>query len=393
MPLPLLALALSSFGIGTGEFVIMGLLLEVSGDLGVSVPAAGMLVTGYALGVALGSPLLALATARMGRRPVLVGLLLLFVVGNLCCAVAPDYTTLMIARVITSLCHGSFYGIGAVVAGEIAPPGRRARAIAIMFMGLTIANVMGVPLGTFVGQLFGWRSTFLGVAAIGLVAAVTLQVWLPHDLQRPQGGIMLEVRSLGRLQVVLAMAISVMISTCFFSVFTYIAPILQQVTGITPDGVTAVLFLFGIGLTIGNLMGGRLADWRLMPGLIACFAVLSVVMALFNWTVYSPWAAIVTMFLWGIADFAVASPLQTRVVNEASGAPNLASTLNQSAFNLGNALGASIGGFAIDQGLDYARLPWLGCVMALCALGLTVFSHAIDRRRAEVRLQSGVVAG
>ncbi|PWR23200.1 MFS transporter [Zavarzinia compransoris] len=382
MPLPLLALAIASFGIGTTEFVIMGLLLDVSRDLGVSVPQAGLLVSGYALGVAVGSPILALATARMPRRQALIGLMGIFIAGNLACALAPDYGSLMAARVLTSFCHGAFFGLGAVVAGEVVPPERQARAIAMMFAGLTLANVLGVPFGTALGQAFGWRSTFVAVVGIGLVAALALHVWLPRNLSVSTGSLLREVRSLGRVQVFLAMAISVLASASLFSVFTYIAPILETVTRIEASTVTYVLLVFGVGLTLGNFLGGRLADWRLMPTVIGCFIAAAAVLGLFLFTSAWFWPAVATVFVWGAIVFALVAPLQMRVVNEASGAPNLASTLNQGAFNLGNASGAWIGGVAIDRGLAYADMPAIGIVLALAALALTLWSYALDRRQA-----------
>lgn len=224
MSLPLIALALAAFGIGTTEFVIMGLLLDVSRDLSVTVPQAGMLVSGYALGVALGSPILGLLTARMPRRQVLLGLMGIFIAGNFYCAIAPDYGSLMAARILTSFCHGAFFGLGAVVAGEVVAPHRQASAIAMMFAGLTIANILGVPFGTALGQSFGWRSTFFAVTGIGVVAAIALWAWLPHNLTVVTGSLMREVRSLARLQVYLAMLLSVLASASLFSVLTYIAP-------------------------------------------------------------------------------------------------------------------------------------------------------------------------
>ncbi|GGC87743.1 hypothetical protein GCM10010994_52170 [Chelatococcus reniformis] len=263
--LPLLALAIASFGIGTTEFVIMGLLPDVATDLAVTIPQAGLLVTGYALSVTFGSPILAIATARMQRKRALLVLIAIFILGNLLCAVAPGYALLMAARIVTALCHGAFFGLGAVVAAALVEPHRRAQAIAMMFAGLTLANVLGVPFGTALGQALGWRDTFFAVAAIGVLAALALQAWLPRELPVPPMDLAREARSLGRVQVLLAMLISVVTSASLFSVFTYIAPILEQVSGVSQHGVTLMLLLFGVGLTIGNVLGGRLADAR-RPG-------------------------------------------------------------------------------------------------------------------------------
>ncbi|WP_188576130.1 MFS transporter [Tistrella bauzanensis] len=380
LPLPLVAIALASFGIGTTEFVIMGLLPDVARDLGVDIPAAGLLVTGYALGVTFGAPVLAVLTAGMNRRTALLLLMAIFILGNLLCAVAPDYRMLMAARVVTAFCHGAFFGLGAVVAAQVVAPEKRGQAIAIMFSGLTLANVLGVPFGTALGQELGWRSTFWAVVMIGVVAAGALWAWLPRSLHAGTAGLLGEVRSLGRRQVLLAMLISVLSSASLFSVFTYIVPMLQDVTGIAPGRVTLVLLLLGVGLTIGNLIGGRLGDWRLMPAVIGLFVAVMLVLAAFTQTLHAVWPAVLSVFLWGMVAFALVSPLQMRVVTEARGAPNLASTLNQGAFNLGNAAGAWIGGLAIGHGLSYDRIPWIGVALAAIGLGFSLLSHWLDRR-------------
>lgn len=380
MQLPLLALAMASFGIGTTEFVIMGLLPEVAADLSVSIPAAGLLVTGYALGVVIGAPIVAIITNALPRKATLIGLASVFVVGNFLCAVAPDYWFLMAARVVTAFCHGAFFGIGAVVAASLVPPNQRASAIALMFAGLTLANVLGVPLGTALGQALGWRSTFWAVVIIGIAAVSAIAIWVPRDIPHSAGNIIREFAVLKRPQVLLTMMMSVLASASLFSVFTYIAPLLRDVTGLAPHSVTYVLLLFGVGITIGNLLGGRLADWRLMPSLMAIFVGLAAVLVVFVFV--SPFAAltVATVFVWGILVFAVVAPIQMRVVDAAVGAPNLASTLNQGAFNLGNATGAWIGGAAITFGVGYAELPWVGAALAVGALGLCVVSQALERR-------------
>ncbi|MCK0209814.1 MFS transporter [Starkeya koreensis] len=380
MQLPLLALAMASFGIGTTEFVIMGLLPEVAADLSVTIPAAGLLVTGYALGVVIGAPIVAIITNPLPRKATLIGLASMFVVGNLLCAIAPDYWFLMGARVVTAFCHGAFFGIGAVVAASLVPPNQRASAIALMFAGLTLANVLGVPLGTALGQHLGWRSTFWAVVIIGIFAVSAIALWVPRDIPHSAGNILREFGVLRRPQVVLTMLISVMASASLFSVFTYIAPLLRNVTGLPAHTVTYVLLLFGVGITIGNLLGGRLADWRLMPSLMGTFIGLAAVLVAFVFLAPFAVAAIATVFVWGILVFAVVAPIQMRVVDAAVGAPNLASTLNQGAFNLGNAAGAWVGGAAITVGVGYAELPWVGAALAVGALGLCVLSQALERR-------------
>jgi MFS transporter, DHA1 family, inner membrane transport protein len=377
--LALLALAMASFGIGTTEFVIMGLLPNVAGDLSVSIPKAGLLVSGYALGVAFGAPILAVATARLDRRKALLLLIGIFILGNFLCAVAPSYGLLMAARVATAFCHGAFFGLGSVVAAQVVPVEKRAQAIALMFTGLTLANVLGVPFGTALGQALGWRATFWVVAGIGVAAAVALYAWLPRSLPASGASLMQEARSLGRKQVLLAMLISVLASASLFSVFTYIAPILEKVTRESPHQVTWALVVFGAGLTLGNLVGGRLGDWRLMPSVIAIFILLIGVLCGFTLTDRVPWLALPTLFVWGALTFALVSPLQMRVMNEASDAPNLASTLNQGAFNLGNASGAFAGGIALTDGLAYGSIPWIGAALATAGLAFSVLSYALDR--------------
>jgi DHA1 family inner membrane transport protein len=369
---------MASFGIGTTEFVIMGLLPDVAGDLGVTIPQAGFLVTGYALSVAFGSPFIAIATARMERRRALLLLIAIFILGNLLCALAPNYSLLMAARISTALCHGAFFGLGAVVAASLVPTQKKAQAIAMMFAGLALANVLGVPFGTALGEALGWRETFWAVAGIGLLAALALYAWLPHNIPVPQVNFIQEARSLGSTQVILAMLISALASASLFVVFTYITPILENVTRISPDAVTLMLLLFGVGLTAGNLLGGRLGDWKLMPSVIGILAILILVLALFTATSSSLMPAAVTIFAWGVLAFALISPLQMRVVNTAAQAPNLASTLNQGAFNLGNAIGAWIGGVSLTYGVPYHELPWIGSALAAAALLIGVVSHRLD---------------
>ena len=384
MQLPLIALAMASFGIGTTEFVIMGLLPEVAADLGVSIPAAGLLITGYAMGVVIGAPIVAIVTNSLPRKATLIGLSSVFVLGNFLCAIAPDYWTLMAARVVTAFCHGAFFGIGAVVAASLVPPNQRASAMAVMFAGLTIANVLGVPLGTAFGQMFGWRATFWAVVAIGIVAVAGIALWVPANIPHTHSRILREFGVLRRPQVLLAMAMSVLASASLFTVFTYIAPLLREVTGLEPRAVTVVLLLFGVGITIGNFIGGRLADWKLMPSLMGIFVGLAAVLVGLVFTAHAELPAIATVFVWGVLVFAVVAPIQMRVVDSAVGAPSLASTLNQGAFNLGNASGAWIGGAALTAGLDYAQLPWVGAALAVVALGVCAVSVSLERRPAGI---------
>lgn len=379
MPLSLLSLAVAAFGIGTTEFVIMGLLPDVARDLGVSIPDAGLLVSGYALGVVIGAPLLAILTARLPRKATLVGLMGLFIVGNVLCALSPTYGLLMGARIVTAFCHAAFFGIGSVVAADLVPRNKRAQAIALMFAGLTLANVLGVPAGTAFGQWLGWRATFWAVVGIGLAALVALVLLLPGRIPMKQSRILTEFRVLKDRQVFLAMVISVVCSASLFSVFTYISPLLRDVTHFSAEAVTGALLLFGVGLTAGNMLGGRLADWRLMPSLIGTLVVLIVVLAAFTGTSASTVPALATLLVWGVLAFALVPLLQLRVVDTAHQAPNLASTLNQGAFNLGNAIGAWIGAVAITHGIAYQHLPLVGVALSTTALGLSLLSARLDR--------------
>jgi DHA1 family inner membrane transport protein len=380
MPLPLLALAVAAFGIGTTEFVIMGLLPDVARDLAVSIPAAGMLVSAYALGVTIGAPIVAIAVADMPRKKALLALIGVFIVGNLLCAVAPGYGILMIARIVTAFCHGAFFGIGSVVAAGLVAPNRRAQAIALMFTGLTLANVLGVPLGTALGQAVGWRATFWAVTGIGVLAAAALAACLPAKIEMQKTSLIHEFGVLKNPQVLMVLGISVLASASLFSTFTYITPILEQVTGFTPHAVTLVLLLFGLGLTVGSTLGGKLADWRLMPSLVALLLAIAVIMTIFAGTMHAVFPALLTIFLWGVLAFAIVPPLQMLIVDRASQAPNLASTLNQGAFNLGNATGAWLGGLAIGVGAPLTALPWVGVAGAIAALALTLWSVSLERR-------------
>ena len=378
MPIPLLALAISAFAIGTTEFVIMGLLPEVAKDLSVTIPSAGLLVSGYALGVAVGAPLLAVVTSRMPRKLALQLLMGVFIVGNVLCAIASTYSVLMIARVVTSFAHGSFFGIGAVVAASLVPQEKRASAIALMFTGLTLANVLGVPFGTFIGQQFGWRMAFWIVGALGVLSFLGVTALVPNRHDSGPVGLGQEVRVLKEPQVWLALAMTVLGFGGVFVVFTYIAPILEQVSGFTPHGVTLILVLFGVGLTVGNTIGGKLADRALMPSLMGILIALAVVMAVFAHTSHSQVGAAVTVFIWGIAAFATVPPLQMRVVEKATAAPNLASTLNIGAFNFGNAGGAWLGGLAISHGYGLDALPWVAAAVAVAALVVTWVAARMD---------------
>ncbi|TBY65473.1 MFS transporter [Rhizobium leguminosarum bv. viciae] len=382
MPLALLVLALSSFAIGTTEFVIMGLLPEVAADLSVSIPQAGWLVTGYALAVAIGAPVMAISTAKLKRRTALIALMAFFIAGNLLCALASDYWVLMIARVVTALCHGAFFGIGSVVAAGLVAEDRKARAVALMFTGLTLANVLGVQLGTAIGQAYGWRATFGVVTVIGIVTISGLIAILPRDKQQENGSILREIAALRNGRLWLALSTTVFFAASMFALFTYIAPLLRDVTGVSPEGVTWTLFLIGLGLTIGNLVGGKLADWRLGATRAGVFAAIAITSIAFSYTSRFFIPAEITLFLWAMASFAAVPALQVGVVGFGKDAPNLVSTINIGAFNTGNALGAWVGGLVIDAGFDLTRVPLAAALMALTGLGATALTYLSARGRA-----------
>ena len=382
MPLALIALAVGAFGIGTTEFVMMGLLPQIATEFGVSVPTAGLLVTGYALGVVVGAPLMTVLGTRVSRKRMLMLLMGLFVAGNLLSAVAPTFGVMLAGRIVASLAHGAFFGIGAVVAADLVAPQKKAGAIALMFTGLTVANVVGVPLGTLIGQDFGWRTTFFLVAALGVVGLAGIARLVP-EIPRPQGvRLRHEIAAFRNVQVLLAMAMTVLGFGGVFAAVTYIAPMMTGVAGFADGSVTWLLVLFGLGMVGGNLLGGRYADRRLMPMLYTTLGGLALVLALFSLTAHNKVAAAVTITLIGALGFATVPPLQKRVLDHASGAPTLASAVNIGAFNLGNALAAWLGGIVISAGLGYTAPNWVGAAMAASALAIAVFSGLLERRRA-----------
>ncbi|GAA3428935.1 MFS transporter [Streptosporangium sandarakinum] len=380
MPLALLALAIGAFGIGTTEFVIMGLLPEIAADYGVSIPTAGLLVTGYAIGVVIGAPLMTMLGTRISRKTVLILLMGLFVAGNALSALAPGFGLMLSGRVVASFAHGAFFGIGSVVAADLVAPGKKAGAIATMFTGLTVANIVGVPLGTFIGQAVGWRTTFAIVAALGVAGLLGIAALVPA-MPRPQGARLRgELTAFRNPQVLLAMAMTVLGFGGVFAAITYIAPMMTQVAGYSDSAITWLLVLFGIGMFLGNLLGGRYADRALMPMLYTTLGGLAVVLALFTVTAHSKILAAISILLVGALGFATVPPLQKRVLDQAHGAPTLASAVNIGAFNLGNALAAWLGGIVIAAGLGYTAPNWVGAVLAAAALGLAFWSAVLERR-------------
>lgn len=382
MPLALYALTAGAFGIGVTEFVIMGLLLEVGADLGVSISAAGLLISGYALGVVIGAPLLTAMTARWPRKTLLLCLMAVFTLGNAACALAPDYWTLMAARVLTAFAHASFFGVGSVVATGLVAPNKKASAIAIMFTGLTVANVLGVPFGSWLGQAYGWRATFWAVTLIGVAALAVIALLVPRD-EAPQqaGSLSNDLAVLGRRPVLLGLLTTVLAWVGVFAAFTYIAPILTRITGFSDAAVSPVLLVFGAGLVAGNLIGGRLADRWLVPTALGSLVVLAVVLLGMTVAIHDRIAAVVFVGLLGAAAFATVAPLQMWVLERAAGAGQaIASSFNIGAFNLGNAIGAWLGGVVIDHGPGLGSVTLVAALAPLLALALAHWNHRLDER-------------
>lgn len=391
MSLALFALTVGAFGIGVTEFVIMGLLLEVGSDLGVSVAAAGLLITGYALGVVVGAPLLTALTGRWPRKTVLLVLMAVFTIGNVACALAPGYGLLMAARVFTALAHGTFFGVGSVVAAGLVARDRRASAIAIMFTGLTIANILGVPFGSWLGQHYGWRATFWAVGLVGLFAFAVLALAVPRDKAAPEAGDWrADMKAMASRPVLLGLLTTALGFAGVFAVFTYIAPTLTRITGFSDAAVSPILLVFGGGLVVGNLLGGRFADRHLVATVLVSMIVLAAVLALMRFALLDKVTAVVFVGLLGAAGFATVAPLQMWVMNKVpGGGQSLASSFNIAAFNLGNAFGAWVGGAVIDHGLELSTVPLVAALMPLAAVLVAVASMHLDRRTAALMPAEG----
>ena len=397
IPLALLALTLGAYAIGTTEFVIVGLIPTIAADLGVSLPSAGLLVSLYALGVAVGAPVLTALTGRVPRKTLLVALMVLFTLGNVIAWMAPSYGSLIVARVLTGLAHGVFFSIGSIIATSVVPKEKAASAIAIMFTGLTVALVTGVPLGTFIGQHLGWRATFLAVAALGVIALIGSLLFVPRNLQRSEPATFGQQLSvLAQPRLLLVYAITALGYGGTFLSFTYLASILQDVTGFSPNAVSGVLLVYGVSVAIGNLWGGRLADRRgPIPALKLIFGLLALVLFALTFTAHNTWLVLLTVLALGAVAFGNVPGLQVYVVKQAQRfapqAADVASGLNIAAFNVGIAMGASLGGLVVDH-LGLMHTPWLGALVVLGALGLTVLSGRLDRRDGIEDRSEGVVA-
>ncbi len=367
---PLLALAIGAFAIGTTEFTPMGLLPVIAKGVDVSIPTAGMLVSAYAIGVMVGAPVMTLAFSRFGKRTALMLLMAIFTIGNLCSALSPGYYTLLASRLVTSLNHGAFFGLGAIVAASVVPREKQASALATMFMGLTLANIGGVPAATWIGQQVGWRMAFGGTAALGLLAIASLWLALPKGEPGEAPDVRRELGVLTRPAVLVALGTTVMGASAMFTLYTYIAPTLAQLTGASGSFVTLVLVLTGVGFMIGNVLGGRLADWSLDGATGIFLAAMAAIMVVLPLLLASHVGAAIGLMVWGVASFAIVPPVQVRVMQAAADAPGLASSINIGAFNLGNALGAAVGGGVISLGLGYAAVPVAGGALAAAGLVL-----------------------
>ncbi|MBT2116301.1 MFS transporter [Dyella sp. LX-66] len=388
MPLALLALTISAFAIGTTEFVIVGLIPTIAGDLGVGLPSAGLLVSLYALGVALGAPLLTALTGRVPRKALLLSLMVLFTIGNLLAWKAPGYEALVIARVLTGLAHGVFFSIGSTIATSLVPKEKAASAIAIMFTGLTVALVTGVPLGTFIGQHLGWQSTFLAVSALGVIAFLGSLAFVPRDIpHKAPASLLQQAAVLRQPRLLLVYAMTAVGYGGSFVAFTFLSPILQNVTGFSEGAVSLVLLVYGVSVAVGNLWGGKLADRRGPIGALkVIFLGLAAVLAVLTFTAQVPWLALLTVLAWGAVAFGNVPGLQVYVVQQAERyapqAVDVASGLNIAAFNLGIAGGAWGGGLIVAH-FGLIHTAWIGALVVLGALALTAWSGRLDRRDPE----------
>ncbi|MEK1870844.1 MAG: MFS transporter [Rhizobium altiplani] len=385
MPIALFALTIAAYAIGTTEFVIVGLLPTVASDLQISLPLAGLIVSVYALGVTFGAPVLTALTGRIERKPLLLGLMALFIVGNGMAAISPSYAPLLVARVLSAFAHGVFFSVGSTIAADLVPENRRASAIAMMFMGLTVAIVTGVPLGTLIGQIFGWRATFAAVAGLGAIAFLAIAILLPSNLKKaPAASIGDQIRVLGSGRLLIVFAMTALGYGGTFVAFTFLASILQEITGFAASAVSIILVVYGIAIAIGNVAGGRLANRNPIRALTGLFIAQAIVLVLFSFTAPSPWLVVPTLAALGFLSFANVPGLQIYVVQLVKqvrpAAVDVASALNIAAFNLGIAAGAWIGGLVVESSLGLGATPWVGAILVGGALVLTLWSGALDGR-------------
>lgn len=386
MSLPLFALFIAAFAFGTTEFVIAGVLPQVADGLGVTIPTAGYLVSAYAIGIAIGGPLMTLATRRVSRKTLLLGLAVVFTAGQAACALAPDFASMLVIRIVVAVAHGVYFGVAMVVAVGLVREEQRGMAVALILAGLTVSNIVGVPAGAAIGNVWGWRATFWAMFALGLLAILAMAALLPRNTagMAAPGGFAREVRVLGRQQVWTSLILMLLLMISQFVPYTYIAPLLQEVTGLDAATVPLVLLLNGVGATVGVFVGGRLADWKLMPSLIAVLALQAVVLAAIYLVSPHPLAMVVAITVWGGLNFAIGAPIQSRILGWTADCPNLASSLIPAGFNLGIALAAFIGATMLNAGYAYRSLPLLG-VAAMLVAALVALASWVAERRAGTR--------
>ena len=382
MPVALFALAVGAFGIGLTEFVIAGILPQIAADFGINIPTAGLMATSYALGVFIGAPLLTILGARVPRKTMLIALACIFTLGNIITALAPTLSLAIVGRVITSFNHGAFFGIGSIIAASLVAPGRQASAIAFMFSGLTLANLIGVPAGTWLAQMFGWRLVFWVIAGIGLITMASVALLVPRIAKGKAVALRAELRAFVDPQVLLVMGITIFGPAAFFTSITYIAPMMIEKAGFSAGGVAWLMVLFGLGLAVGNWIGGRFADRSLFGTLFVTLAAQGLVLLVFWVGVENPAVASASVFLMAAFGFATVSPIQKLVMDRAShaGAPTMAASVNIGMFNLGNALGAWAGGATIAAGFGLASPNWAGAIFSFIALGLALLAWQSARR-------------
>lgn len=379
---PLIALFIAAFAFGTTEFVIAGVLPQVAEGLAVSIPTSGYLVSAYAIGIAIGGPLLTLATARLSRRTLLIGLTIVFTIGQAACAVAPDFASMLALRIAVAVAHGAYFGVAMVVAVGLVRDDQRGMAVALILAGLTVSGIVGVPVGTAIGNLFGWRATFWAMCILGVVAVAAMAALLPKNTgsSAVPAGFGSEVRVLGRQQVWTCLIVMLMLMLCQFVPYTYIAPLLQEVTGLDAGLVPWVLLLNGLGATVGVFIGGKLAGWALMPSLIALLGLQSIVMIVIYAVSPYPWPMVAALTVWGGINFAVGTPIQTRILTWTADAPNLASSLIPSGFNVGIAIAASVGAMMLSAGFGYRSLPLVGVAAMIVAVSVAAASYTWEKR-------------
>lgn len=376
----LLALAISAFSIGTTEFVMVGVLPNIAHAFSISIPVAGWLITGYAFGVFLSAPIITAMTIRIPRKYVLIGLMGFFIIGNLIAAMAPTYEILMAGRIITSLCHGAFFGVGSVVAADAVSPERRGRAIALMFTGLTFANVVGVPMGTLLGQNFGWRSMFWVIASLGGIGMLGIIFLVPYQKVVAQVKLSRELAMFKRPQVWLSLLVTALGFGGVFASFAFVAPMMIHLAGFSDGSVVWLLFLFGAGLMLGNVIGGWAGDYALVPAICLLLTLLAVVLFVFAFTVHYQLAAAISLFLLGVVGFSIVSPVQAQVMQEAKDAPTIASASNISSFNLGIAVGTYLAGLTIHLGFSYSSPNWVGGILVALSLLVQIINIRVKAK-------------